>query len=944
AYARLCGKITNDSYEQNELVLMPRGIILAEKAERLDQAAQKRVELHAHTKMSAMDSVMATESYIKRAALWGHKAAAITDHGVAQAFPEAYAVAKKNGIKAIFGLEGYLIENWEEKSASWHIVILAATQKGLFNLYKLISLSHLQYYYKRPRIPRKVLEEYREGLILGSACEAGELYQALVSKQPDDIVRRIAEFYDYLEIQPNGNNRFLIQKGKVADEEALCRLNRRIVALGKELGKPVVATCDVHFLEPEDSIYRSILQCGQDYENASEQAPLFFRTTDEMLAEFAYLGAKEAHEVVVENPLAIAEKIQMLNPIPDELYAPKLPGAADEVLSVSYKNARRLYGETLPDIVDARLKLELDSIIGNGFSELYLIAHKLVAKSLKDGYPVCSRGSVGSSFVAAMMGITEVNPLLPHYRCPRCFYSEFITDGSYGSGFDLPARKCPACASDLAGDGHNIPFAVFLGFNGDKVPDIDLNFSGDYQAQAHKYTEELFGRSNVFRAGTISTIAEKTAAGFARKYYEEQSMPVRNARIESLLHGCTGVKRTTGQHPGGIMVVPHDMDVHFFTPVQRPADKTASNVITTHFDYHSISDRLVKLDILGHDDPSIIKMLEETTGIAAKAIPFDDPEALSLFSSTDALGVTPQELGTPVGTFGIPEFGTRFVRQMLETLKPKSFNELVRISGYSHGEMVWLKNAEELIKNGTAKTSETIATRDDIMNFLMEKGIDPLVAFKIMEDVRKGNKSNLVAEYQPLLREKQVPEWYVSSCKKISYLFPKAHAAAYVMTACRIAYWKAHRPMEFYAAYFSVRAEDFDADTILAGRQAIKDAISQIEKKGQNATAKEKKLLVVLEIAFEMYLRGIKLQRVNVYHSHPTQFLIAGKDILPPLTALSGLGENLAMKIAQARKAGLFSSKDDLRARSGVSKAIIDALSAHGCLDDMPESNQISLF
>lgn len=941
-YVKVMGDVQHDPYERNELVLTPRNIVLVEKDQRMDNAKEKRIELHAHTKMSALDSVMNLKDYIKCAANWGHEAVAITDHGVVQAFPEAYSLAQKFDIKVIYGMEGYLIDNPDDKMRARHIIILAESQKGLRNLYKLVSLSHLQYFYKRPRLPKKVLEEYREGLILGSACEAGELFQAILNKESEEKIQEIAEFYDFLEIQPNGNNRFLIRQGKAKDEDELCEINKKIVALGKQLNKPVVATCDVHFLQPEDEIYRRILQGGQGYRDADQQPPIYFRTTEEMFAEFSYLGDELAKEVIVDNPRAIASRIPKLQPIPDELYSPQIPGAADDVYNMSYQNAHKLYGENLPQTVIDRLKLELDSIIGNGFSELYLIAHKLVKKSNTDGYLVGSRGSVGSSFVATMMDITEVNPLPPHYRCAKCCYSEFIEDGSVGAGFDLPKRNCPNCSEMLIGEGHNIPFAVFLGFHGDKVPDIDLNFSGEYQPLAHKYTEELFGRANVFRAGTISTIADRTAAGFARKYYDERNLNVRSARIDSIIPGCTGVKRTTGQHPGGIMVVPRDMDIHFFTPVQRPADDTSSNTITTHFDYHSISDRLVKLDILGHDDPTVIKMLEEMTGKSPNSISFSDEKTTSIFSSTQALGLTPQELGSSVGTLGIPEFGTRFVRQMLEDTKPKCFSELVRISGYSHGTDVWLNNAQDLIKSGTANVSETISARDDIMIYLIQKGVEPLIAFKTMEDVRKGK--GVKEDYQKAMREKNVPEWYIESCQKIKYMFPKAHAVAYVMMAYRIAYCKVHYPKEFYAAYFSIRADDFDADLILQGNEAIKSNIKQIEQKGREASDKEKRLVTILELAYEMGLRKINFERIDLYKSHPTKFLIVENGLLPPLTALAGVGKNAAINIDAARQGGPFISQDELRIRSGVSKTVIETLVNHGCLDDLPKSNQVSLF
>jgi DNA polymerase-3 subunit alpha (Gram-positive type) len=933
------GTVQYDKYA-NELVMFADSMCRLAKPERSDAADVKRVELHAHTRMSALDAVVATKALIKTAAKWGHPAVAITDHGVVQAFPEAEEEAAKSGIKVIYGMEGYLFD--DDINQSYHIIILARNSVGLRNLYRLVSLSHLKYLHRTPRIPRAILSEHREGLIFGSACEAGECMQALINGANDDEVSKIAAFYDYLEIQPAANNAFLVRQGRIADEEGLRDLNRRMCALGERLGKPVAATCDVHFLQPEDEVYRRILMTGQGYDDADKQPPLYFRTTGEMLAEFAYLGKDKAYEVVVENTRRISEEIESFKPIPDELYSPKIPGAEDQIKSMSYAKARLLYGDTLPELVAERLKYELDSIINNGFAVLYLIAHKLVKKSLDDGYLVGSRGSVGSSFVATMTDITEVNPLPPHWRCPACRWSEFVTDGSYGCGFDMPDRVCPVCGAAAVKDGHDIPFAVFMGFHGDKVPDIDLNFSGDYQPVAHKYTEELFGRDNVFRAGTIATIADKTAYGFVRNYFADKGVTARNAHINHLISGCTGVKRTTGQHPGGIMVVPRDMDIHHFTPIQFPADDKNSATITTHFDYHSISSRLVKLDILGHDDPTVIKMLEDLTALNPKAIPFDDEPTLSLFSSTDALGLSPEELGSTVGTFGIPEFGTKFVRQMLEDTKPQNFSELVRISGFSHGTDVWLNNAQDLIKSGTAKLSEAISARDDIMVYLIHKGVKPQTAFKVMEDVRKGKgvKPDDVA----VMGEHGVPAWYVESCQKIKYMFPKAHAVAYVMMAFRIAYCKIHHPLAFYASYFTVRATEFDADLIVKGVPVLRQKLAELEQKGPAASAKEKGLATIIEMALEMYLRGYKFERVDLYKSDATRFLIVDGGLLPPLASLQGVGDNAARNIVAARGDKPFTSAEDLRARSRAAKPVVDTLRDHGALGDLPEDDQIALF
>ncbi len=938
-FVKMKGTVQFDKYA-NENVLFADSICRINKPERKDSSEKTRVELHAHTRMSNMDAVVSAKSLIKTAAKWGHTAVAITDHGVVQAFPEAHEEADQAGIKVIYGMEGYLFDNDINKAR--HIVILAKNSIGLRNLYRLVSLSHLKYLHRTPRIPRHVLNEYRDGLLLGSACEAGELIQAIINGATDEELLQIGAFYDYLEIQPIGNNAFLLREGKVPNEEALRQINIKVCKLGEKLNKPVAATCDVHFLNPEDEVYRRILMAGKGFADADNQPPLYFRTTEEMLEEFSYLGQVKAYEVVVENTRQISERIEKFKPIPDELYSPQIPGAEEQIRSMSYQKAEALYGDPLPEIVASRLKYELDAIINNGFAVLYLIAHKLVKKSLDDGYLVGSRGSVGSSFVATMTDITEVNPLPPHWRCSNCKCSEFVTDGSYGGGFDLPDKICPQCGMPMGKNGHDIPFAVFMGFHGDKVPDIDLNFSGDYQPVAHKYTEELFGKDSVFRAGTIATVADKTAYGYVKNYFNDKGITPRNAYINSLVAGCTGVKRTTGQHPGGIMVVPRDMDVHHFTPIQHPADDKNSGTITTHFDYHSISSRLVKLDILGHDDPTVIKMLEDLTMLNPKTIPFDDADTMSLFSSTKALNLTPEQLGSTVGTFGIPEFGTKFVRQMLEDTTPQTFSELVRISGFSHGTDVWLNNAQDLIKAGTAKLSEAISTRDDIMVYLIHKGVEPQLAFKIMEGVRKGKgvKSDDVTK----IKANNVPEWYVESCQKIKYMFPKAHAVAYVMMAFRIAYCKIHYPLAFYASYFSVRATEFDADLIVQGENALRHKLIELEQKGNTMTVKEKGLQIIVEVALEMYLRGFIFKKVSLYDSDATKFLIVENGLLPPLASLQGLGDAAAQNIVAARQNRVFSSIEDLRVRSRVSKTVIDILKGHGCLDDLPETDQLMLF
>jgi len=753
----------------------------------------------------------------------------------------------------------------------------------------------------------------------------------------------IALFYDYLEIQPLGNNEHLIRESRVKDIEDLKEVNRRIVKLGEELNKPVVATGDVHFLDPQDEYYRRILMSGQGYEDAEKQAPLYFKTTDEMLEEFQYLGEEKAQEVVIYSPRVIADSVDDIKPIPDELYTPEIPGAEEDIQRMAISNAASIYGHPLPKIVEERLNKELNAIINNGYAVLYWIAHKLVKKSLEDGYLVGSRGSVGSSFVATMTGITEVNPLPPHYVCPNCKHSDFDVDTSkYGCGVDLPEKNCPRCGTPYKKEGFDIPFEVFLGFNGDKVPDIDLNFSGEYQAMAHKYTEELLGRESVFRAGTIATVAEKTAFGFVKKYLEERNKTARNAEIKRLVMGCTGIKRTTGQHPGGVMVVPRKYDIHQFTPLQYPADDRGSGVITTHFDYHSISSRLVKLDILGHDDPTVIRMLEDITGVDAKTIPIGEKNTMNIFSSTQSLGLSPEDISCEVGTFGIPEFGTRFVRQMLTETRPTTFSELVRISGLSHGTDVWLNNAQGLIQNEIAKLSEVISARDDIMIYLMYKGVDPVSSFKIMENVRKGK--GLTPEHEQKMRENNVPEWYIDSCKKIKYMFPKAHAVAYVIMAFRIAYFKVYYPEAFYATYFTVKADDFDVDTILKGRHAIAQKIKEMEMKGNALTVKEKNSLSVLEVALEMYSRGINLLPVDLYKSDAVKFIVTPEGIRMPFNALQGLGISAAGNIVQARKAGSFISIEDFRERTKVSKTVIEILKNHGCLNNMPETSQISFF
>lgn len=1141
SYLKIKGDIIYDTY-QREISMTISGIRKETKIERQDLSENKRVELHAHTQMSSMDAVCNVKKLIERAAKWGHKAIAITDHGIVQAFPDAMNAAKSNGIKVLYGVEGYLveddaliIENHNDKDLSQsfvvfdiettgfsnindkiteigavkienfkivdrfselinpqkdisykiqeltgitndmvrnkptieeilpkfmefvgdsvlvahnaefdtgfisqkcreqgleynnnsidtlmlsrillphlkrfrlnliakelgvqllnhhravddaeataqiflkfldmiqkkgantlkdvnnvlgkidytklttnHITLIAKNYTGLKNLYKIVSDAHVNHFYRAPRILRSVLNEHKEGLIIGSACEAGVIYQAVKKNVPDEELEKIVDMYDYIEIMPVDNNKFMIDKGEVNDIEELRDINKRLIEVAKKFGKIPVATGDVHFLDKHDAILRRVLKYSQGFKLDDEETYLHFRTTDEMLEEFSYLGEELAYEVVVENTNKIADMVESIKPIPDDTYPPVIEGSDTELREMCYEKAERIYGKPIPDVVINRLDRELNSIISNGYAVMYIIAQKLVTKSLSDGYLVGSRGSVGSSFAATMSDITEVNPLPAHYICddPECKYSYFFEIGEYGSGVDLPDKDCPKCGKPLRKDGHDIPFEVFLGFEGDKEPDIDLNFSGDYQPVIHKYTEELFGEGYVYRAGTIGTVAEKTAFGYARKYIEENNINVPTAEALRLANGCTGVKRTSGQHPGGVMVIPHYKDVYDFTPIQYPANDTSCGVITTHFDYHSISGRILKLDILGHDAPTMIRMLEDLTGIVATEIPLDDPETMSLFTSTEALGVTPEEINCPIGSLAIPEFGTKFVRQMLLDTKPTTFAALVRISGLSHGTDVWLNNAQDLVREEIVGIDEVISTRDDIMNYLIFKGLKPKSAFTIMENVRKGK--GLKPEHIEEMKANDVPDWYIGSCQKIKYMFPKAHAVAYVMMSFRLAYCKVHYPEAFYATYFSTKAEDFDADLIVKGIDAIRSRIHEIESLGNDASTKEKNMLTVLEVAYEMYARGIKILPVDIYKSDAKLFQVPGKGLLlPPMIALQGVGENAAINIQQERENGEFISKEDLRKRTKISKTVIETLTNHGSLNNMSDENQLSLF
>ena len=967
------GAINMDTYMHTYLITA-RAVTEIEKIEKQDNAPEKRVELHLHTNMSAMDGMTSAKELVSRAIAWGHKAIAITDHGVVQAFPEACNTAAKAGIKIIYGMEGYLVDDdafyddygfgvddeipaeYIDKvraEKTYHIIIIAKNTQGLKNLYKLITDSNLKFFKRRPRIPRHRLMQFREGLIIGSACEAGELYRALVDQKSDEDILRIASFYDYLEIQPNGNNAFMLRSQDERYErfktvEDLENVDRQIIHIADKLGKMVVATCDVHFIDPGNAVFREILMTSMGFSDASQQAPLYFRTTDEMLAEFAYLGEETAKEVVITNPNKIADLCESgMTPFPRGTFPPSLEGADEDLTRICWERTKKDYGDPVPENVANRLEKELKSIISNGFGVLYMIAQKLVQNSEEHGYYVGSRGSVGSSFVAHAAGISEVNPLPPHYICKKCKHSEFFMDGSVGSGYDLPPKDCPNCGIPMHRDGHDIPFETFLGFKGDKQPDIDLNFSGEYQFYAHRYTEELFGIDHTFKAGTIGTIADKTAYGFVKKWLEVKGITVNRAEEDRLTKGCTGVKRTTGQHPGGMVVVPASNDAEDFTPIQHPADDVSGGLRTTHFDFHSLHDTILKLDNLGHDVPTLYRHLEDSTGINVFDVDICDPKLYELLTSPEPLGVTAEEIGCETGTLSLPELGTPFVRGMLMEAKPKNFSDMLQISGLSHGTDVWLGNAQELIKNGTCTISEVIGTRDNIMVYLMHKGLEPDMAFKIMEIVRKGNATKLLTEaHIKAMKEHNVPDWYIDSCMKIKYMFPKAHAAAYVSAAMRLAWYKVYKPTEYYATYMTVRGEDLDTVAIMEGRGAVKQLMNSIINKGHEATAKEENMYVAMQVVNEMMARGVEFLPIDLYKSHATVYKLEDGKIRLPFMSMAGTGESAAVALMKARDdgEGEYMSRDDLQQRAGISKSVMETLDSCGALEGLPQSTQMSFF
>ena len=976
------GNYSLDDFTGN-YILEPKVMATAKMTEETDDATEKRVELHCHTNMSTKDAVSPASTLIKRAFKWGHKAIAITDHGVVQSYPaiaEAVAGIRKGGgeFKAIYGVEDYFVDDTKgetdvTKLKSFHQIILVKDLVGLKNLYQLVSKAHVEDFYKRPLTRKSEIEKHREGLIIGSACEAGELYDAIILGKSDEELIEIAKFYDYLEIQPIGNNEFMLRKAKEEDKinkktgepivnvykhitsvDAIKDMNRKVVEIADKLGLPVVATGDVHFAAKEDVILRKILMAAQGYEDFDLQAPLYLKTTNEMLEDFSYFGER-AREFVIDNPGKIADMVSAdVVPVPPGNYPPVIEGSDDELRKICWERANSMYCHKgqVPEIVEKRLNKELNSIINNGFSIMYISAQKLVSYSEKNGYLVGSRGSVGSSFVATMAGISEVNPLQPHYYCPKCQWSEFFSSAVVGSGFDLPEKNCPECNTPLKRDGHDIPFETFLGFKGDKVPDIDLNFSDEYQSEVQKYTETLFGKENVFKAGTISTIAEKTAFGYVKAYCERKGITLSQAEMERLARAVENakIKATSGQHPAGMIVVPRDKTIYDFCPIQHPADDPKSDILTTHFDFHSIHDTILKLDELGHVVPTTYKYLEEYTGISVNDISMSDPDVYSLFTSTSALGVTPEQIESQTGTFCIPEFGTAFVRGMLMDCRPQNFADLLQISGLSHGTDVWLGNAKDLIDQGICTISNVIGTRDNIMVYLINQGMDEGRAFKITETVRKG----LVAkgkvskeEWEAMeedMRAVNVPEWYIGSCKKIKYMFPKAHAAAYVISALRLCWYKVHKPLEFYCAYFTARPEDVDAPIIMQGHDAVKKYIRDIKEKGKEASKKELDVLDNMYIFNELMSRGIKVLPIDLNKSHAVKFIPEKDGMRLPFGSISGMGDKAAFDVYETAQKGNFVSVEDFQMESGVSKSIVQSLVELGVMKDLPETNQMSMF
>ncbi len=986
----------------NQYVLRPYAIASIKKAEKTDDEPEKRIELHMHTSLSEMDAISSPTALVKQAIKWGHEAVAITDHGVVQALPEAYAASGKGSkIKLILGMEGYLVDDEKypdflnmktNQYERYHIIFLVKEDTsmdesipkeerkyGRKNLYEMISASNVKYFKKRPLIPKSLLRKKRDCIIVGSACEQGEVYQAILDDVDEDKLEEIASFYDYLEIQPNGNNAFMLRTSdqeyvtnkrgeekknrywKVNSEEDLININKKIIALGDKLGKLVVATGDVHFLSEHDAKFRAIIMASKGFDDADNQPPLYFKTTREMLDDFAWAGDR-AREFVIDNPKKIADSIMdNIPPIPPGTFQPHIDGANEELTEKCWNMAKDLYGDPVPEYVANRLQRELDSIIGHGFGVLYVIAKRLVEESERNGYLVGSRGSVGSSLAAHFGGISEVNPLAPHYYCKKCKHSEFFLNGEYGSGFDLPSKNCPNCGTPMKRDGHEIPFETFLGFDGDKEPDIDLNFSGEYQSRSHRFTEELFGKEYVFKAGTMATVADKTAYGYVMKYLDERGIQnvTPRAEIDRLTVGCTGIKRTTGQHPGGMVVVPDKYTVEDFTPIQYPSNDESKGTYTTHFDFkNSLHDTLLKLDELGHDNPTLYKYLEDSTGIPVMDVDLSDPLLYQLITSTEPIGVSPEDIDCQTGTLAIPEMGTPFVIGMLLEAQPKTFADLLQISGLSHGTDVWLGNAQELIQNGTCTISEVIGCRDDIMTYLLHKAEkyeretgkeSPLKkkdCFKIMEYTRKGKAPKELPPYEEAMKTVGVEQWYIDSCYKIKYMFPKAHAAAYVIAALRLAWYKIHKPIHFYSAYFTVRGGAIDAVAAVQGKAAVKKKMEEIKLKGNDKTAKDESTYIVLQIVIEMLARGIEFLPVDIYKSDARIYKIEDGKIRLPFGAVDGIGENAAVSLAKAREdgGGDFLSYDDLMARAGVGKSVCEALKNAGALGDMPESNQISLF